>query len=90
MNQVEGNVPNSVGNLSSQLLFLLLAYNQLSGEFPSGIAKLHKLISVALNVNKFIGVVPDWIGTLRNLQKVTLNNNFFTGAIPYLFQTCLS
>ncbi|CAD6254566.1 unnamed protein product [Miscanthus lutarioriparius] len=85
MNQLEGNVPNSVGNLSSQLLFLQLAYNQLSGEFPSGIANLHKLISVALNVNKFIGVVPDWIGTLRNLQKVTLNNNFFTGAIPSSF-----
>ncbi|CAL5010109.1 unnamed protein product [Urochloa decumbens] len=85
VNLLEGNVPNSVGNLSSQLLLLYLAYNQLSGEFPSGIANLHKLISVALNVNKFIGVVPDWIGTLTNLQKVTLNNNFFTGAIPSSF-----
>lgn len=85
VNLLEGNVPNSVGNLSNQLQVLYLAYNQLSGEFPSGIANLHKLISVALNVNKFIGVVPDWIGTLTNLQKVTLSNNFFTGAIPSSF-----
>ncbi|KAF8712825.1 hypothetical protein HU200_028598 [Digitaria exilis] len=73
VNLLEGNVPNSVGNLSNQLQVLYLAYNQLSGEFPSGIANLHKLISVALNVNKFIGV------------KVTLSNNFFTGAIPSSF-----
>lgn len=84
-NSLEGNVPNAVGNLSSQLLKLFLSRNHLSGFFPSGIANLPKLINVALQMNKFIGAVPDWIGTLTNLEQVSLDNNFFTGSIPSSF-----
>ncbi|KAJ1256504.1 hypothetical protein BS78_K012000 [Paspalum vaginatum] len=85
VNRLQGNVPDSVGNLSGQLLYLYLANNQLSGFFPSGIANLRGLISVALNGNKLTGVVPDWIGSLGNLQKVALSSNFFTGEIPSSF-----
>ncbi|KAJ1256496.1 hypothetical protein BS78_K011200 [Paspalum vaginatum] len=84
-NNFEGSVPNSVGNLSSQLLKLYFSKNQLSGGFPSGIANLRKLINIALEVNKFTGAVPDWIGTLTNVQQVSLDNNFFTESIPSSF-----
>ncbi|CAL4956097.1 unnamed protein product [Urochloa decumbens] len=81
-NLLEGNVPNSLANLSSKLQYLYLATNQLSGDFPSGIAKLGNLISVALSMNRFTGTVPEWLGTLTNLQMVSLSRNLFTGDIP--------
>jgi hypothetical protein len=59
-----------------------LAENQLSGDFPSGIANLRNLFTITLGENQFTGVVPDWIGTLTKLQEISLFKNFFTGSIP--------
>ncbi|CAM0146221.1 unnamed protein product [Urochloa decumbens] len=81
-NSLKGNVPNSIGNLSSQLQYLFLAKNQLSGKFPSAIANLHSLIIVALRMNKFIGAVPECLGTLKSLQVLRLDSNNFTGHVP--------
>ncbi|KAJ1274704.1 hypothetical protein BS78_05G082300 [Paspalum vaginatum] len=85
-NLLEGNVPTSVGNLSNQLQYLHLAENQLSGDFPSGVTNLHRLIIVALEFNQFTGELPQQIGTLKSLQELTLGYNIFTGLIP----SCLS
>ncbi|XP_062182937.1 receptor kinase-like protein Xa21 [Phragmites australis] len=84
-NCLEGHVPNSLGNISNQLKYLYLGENQLSGDFPSGIANLRNLIIVSLGKNQFTGVVPEWLGTLKNLQIVSLHSNFFTGVIPSTF-----
>ncbi|XP_062181743.1 putative receptor-like protein kinase At3g47110 [Phragmites australis] len=84
-NLLRGHVPASLGNLTNQLQYLYLAENQLSGEFPPGIANLHSLFIVSLSVNHFTGALPEWLGTLKNLQKVSLGSNFFTGAIPSSF-----
>nr|BAM45642.1 leucine-rich repeat receptor kinase (LRR-RK) [Sorghum bicolor] len=81
-NYLTGKVPNSVGNLSSQLQGLYLGGNQLSGDFPSGIANLRNLVVVSLFENKFTGLLPEWLGTLNSLQVVQLTNNLFTGPIP--------
>nr|TKV99574.1 hypothetical protein SEVIR_8G052700v2 [Setaria viridis] len=81
-NRLQGNVPESLGNLSSQLRYLYLANNHLSGDFPSGIAKLRSLISIELGGNRFTGAVPEWLGTLKSLQRLQLDNNIFTGPIP--------
>ncbi|TVU26369.1 hypothetical protein EJB05_28912, partial [Eragrostis curvula] len=81
-NLLEGNVPNTLGNISGQLHYLYLADNQLSGDFPSGISNLRELILLALEGNHFTGLVPEWLGSLKNLQKVTLNNNLLSGVIP--------
>jgi hypothetical protein len=80
-NRLEGNVPDSFGNLSSQLRYLYLANNQLSGDFPSGVAKLSSLISIELGGNRFTGAVPEWLGTLKSLQRLQLDRNIFTGPI---------
>ncbi|KAG0528965.1 hypothetical protein BDA96_05G057500 [Sorghum bicolor] len=81
-NQLEGHVPTSLGNLSSELHTLLLGYNQLSGGFPSGVANLRNLIQFGLPGNQFTGKVPEWLETIKSLQLLDLANNNFTGFIP--------
>ncbi|WVZ54015.1 hypothetical protein U9M48_004885 [Paspalum notatum var. saurae] len=81
-NLLEGNVPSSVGNLSSQLQGLYLSGNQLSGHFPFGVTNLHSLIIVALENNHFTGELPERLGILKSLQILELGYNKFTGPIP--------
>ncbi|KAK1646921.1 hypothetical protein QYE76_064726 [Lolium multiflorum] len=81
-NHLEGYIPSSLSNLSSQLQNLYLGRNQLAGGFPSGIANLPNLIVLGMNNNRFTGVVPQWLGTLKNLQILGLAGNIFTGFIP--------
>ncbi|KAJ1274713.1 hypothetical protein BS78_05G082600 [Paspalum vaginatum] len=81
-NLLEGNVPTSVGNLSSQLQGLYLSENQLSGHFPFAVTNLHSLIIVALENNHFTGELPERLGILRSLQILELGYNKFTGPIP--------
>jgi Leucine-rich repeat (LRR) protein len=50
-NQLEGQVPSSLGNLSVQLQRLYLGNNQLSGSFPMGIKHLPNLIVLGLEKN---------------------------------------
>ncbi|KAJ1274663.1 hypothetical protein BS78_05G078900 [Paspalum vaginatum] len=84
-NRLEGNVPDSIGNLSSQLRYLYMARNQLSGDFPSGVAKLRNLVGIELGANQLTGVLPEWLGALKYLQILKLDRNIFTGQIPSSF-----
>ncbi|KAF8711090.1 hypothetical protein HU200_029096 [Digitaria exilis] len=93
-NRLEGNVPDSLGNLTIQLRYLYLARNHLSGDFPSGIAKLGSLVSIEfganqftgvilqLDYNKFTGVIPSSLCNLSNLAVLTLELNQLDGYIP--------
>ncbi|CAL4897942.1 unnamed protein product [Urochloa decumbens] len=81
-NQLEGQVPSSLGNLSFELQRLYLGNNQLSGDFPSGIKNLPNLIILGLENNQFTGMVPGWLGTLKELQGVDLRRNKLSGPIP--------
>ncbi|CAO2145992.1 unnamed protein product [Urochloa humidicola] len=81
-NQLEGQVPNSLGNFSVQLQSLYLGQNQLSGSFPSGISNLPNLIVLGLDYNQFTGYLPQWLGDQKTLQVLSLTNNNFTGFIP--------
>ncbi|KAG0528980.1 hypothetical protein BDA96_05G058900 [Sorghum bicolor] len=84
-NRLWGHVPASLGSLTSQLQYLYMSENQLSGEFPSGVANLGNLFIVSLDANQFSGALPEWLGSLQNLQKVLLGSNYFSGAIPSSF-----
>ncbi|CAL4891129.1 unnamed protein product [Urochloa decumbens] len=81
-NQLEGQVPSSLGNLSFELQRLYLGNNQLSGDFPSGIKNLPNLIILGLENNQFTGMVPGWLGTIKKLQGVDLSRNKLSGPIP--------
>jgi len=81
-NCLEGHVPASLGNLSSQLHTLYLSQNNLSARFPSGIEYLPNLTRLALEYNQFTGGIPEWLGSLKKLQTVRLDHNNFTGFLP--------
>ncbi|KAL6641992.1 hypothetical protein ACP70R_020173 [Stipagrostis hirtigluma subsp. patula] len=81
-NQLEGQIPSSIGNLSVRLQVLLFGSNKISGYFPTGIENLRSLSALGLEENQFTGAIPEGLGTLKNLQILSLSNNAFTGHIP--------
>ncbi|RZC47679.1 hypothetical protein C5167_040624, partial [Papaver somniferum] len=66
-NKLSGRLPFAVGKLSNLLeeypnslgiILLDLSYNELSGEIPSDLRKLNKLIKLNLSHNKLFGSIP--------------------------------
>lgn len=82
-NQLHGDLPSSVGNLSIMLRHLDLGANHLSGIVPPGIGKYPDLSSLGLSYNNLTGTIEKWIGSLRKLQGLYLEGNNFIGSIPY-------
>ncbi|KAJ0465981.1 putative protein kinase RLK-Pelle-LRR-XII-1 family [Helianthus annuus] len=80
--QLGGVLPNSLGNFSSKLRYLVMESNYLSGSIPSSIGNLLGLTTVSLSVNSFTGMIPESIGKLQNLQILYLAANYFSGVIP--------
>ncbi|KAD5962099.1 hypothetical protein E3N88_13572 [Mikania micrantha] len=79
---LQGTLPRSIGNLSSQLSYLSFEENKLHGNLPSSIGNLVGLTTLVLAYNQFTGNIPSTIGMLQNLQDVGLNNNQLSGPIP--------
>ncbi|KAD5962100.1 hypothetical protein E3N88_13573 [Mikania micrantha] len=79
---LQGTLPRSIGNLSSQLAYLSFDENKLHGNLPSSIGNLVGLSTLVLSYNQFTGNIPSTIGMLQNLQDVGLNNNQLSGPIP--------
>ncbi|KAM0019497.1 putative protein kinase RLK-Pelle-LRR-XII-1 family [Helianthus debilis subsp. tardiflorus] len=81
-NQLGGVLPNSLGNFSSKLSFLVMDSNYLSGSLPSSIGNLLRLATISLAGNHFKGMIPESISNLQNLQILYLDDNYFSGVIP--------
>ncbi|CAH1438733.1 unnamed protein product [Lactuca virosa] len=81
-NQLRGVLPDSVGNLSSQLKSLAFGRNLIYGNLPAGIGNLVKLESLAMQINQLTGVIPSEIGNLENLKLLYLHDNNFIGKFP--------
>lgn len=84
-NQLEGHIPNSIGNLSTNLQYLILSGNKLSGIVPPSIGNLQSLTWLALDFNNLTGPIDEWIGKLTNLGRLNLRENNFTGPINSTF-----
>ncbi|XP_047306525.1 putative receptor-like protein kinase At3g47110 [Impatiens glandulifera] len=82
MNQFGGVLPDSVGNLSSNMHFFALGGNQLQGMIPPTIGKLINLSLLGLFNNRFTGPIPSTIGKLQKLQRIVLHGNQLSGTIP--------
>ncbi|GLU15020.1 hypothetical protein SLE2022_315500 [Rubroshorea leprosula] len=84
-NQLSGEFPSSVANLSANLQHFCFSDNSLTGGFPQGVEKFQNLISVSIEGNSFTGEIPSTIAKLRNLQKFAAYQNMFSGNIPDIF-----
>ncbi|KAL5566087.1 hypothetical protein UlMin_029251 [Ulmus minor] len=83
-NDIAGNIPESIGNLSS-LVHLNLSYNSLDGKLPASFGKLGQLQRLYLGKNRLLGPIPDDMGKMDNLGLLYLNDNLINGSIsPFL------
>ncbi|XBI62934.1 hypothetical protein VPH35_043446 [Triticum aestivum] len=81
-NKLEGVLPNSIANLSTNLIILGLANNMLQGNIPEGIGNLVNLQYLHLEDNLLHGKIPESIGNLAILGELYLSNNSLSGPIP--------
>ncbi len=80
-NQLSGNPPIELGNLSN-LKNLYLGDNQLTGSIPIELGNLSNLICLDLQSNQFANSIPKELENLSNLQALHLGSNQLSGSIP--------
>lgn len=80
-NNLQGNLPLTVGNLTN-LEYLDLSNNQLSGRMPRELRKFNNLKYLDLSGNQFKGTVPATLHKMNNLAYLNLGSNKFEGELP--------
>ena len=81
-NQFEGVLPNSIGNLSTQLTKLCLGGNKISGTISAALQNLINLTGLGMNLNIFTGVIPTYFGKFQEMQGLYFWGNNLLGKIP--------
>nr|XP_051199802.1 LOW QUALITY PROTEIN: receptor kinase-like protein Xa21 [Lolium perenne] len=81
-NKLEGVLPNSIANLSTNLIFLSIKSNMLRGNIPQGLGNLVNLKYLRLENNLLHGNIPESIGNLGMLGELFLSYNSLSGPIP--------
>jgi hypothetical protein len=88
-NDLNGNIPPELGNLSNLKELRLpgrriiggISY-QLMGNIPAELGNLSNLEWLELSENQLSGNIPPELGNLSNLQHIFLDNNLLSGCIP--------
>ena len=80
-NNVNGEIPSELGNLSS-LTSLHLGNNQLDGGIPPELGSLSNLTELGLFNNQLSGEIPSELDNLSNLTWLHLDGNQLDGEIP--------
>ncbi|KAK4418418.1 hypothetical protein Salat_2254600 [Sesamum alatum] len=84
-NGLEGNVPESIGNLT-EVLKIDLSYNAFSGRMPEILKGLKSLEFLDLSYNRFGNYgVPLFLAEMPSLREVYLSGNFLGGKIPEMW-----
>ncbi|XP_049932168.1 probable LRR receptor-like serine/threonine-protein kinase At3g47570 isoform X2 [Nymphaea colorata] len=81
-NFLNGVLPASLGNFSSNLQVIDMAINQIGGAIPSEVTNLTYLNRLDLGSNRISGMIPSGIGKLQNLQGLYIGRNMLEGPIP--------
>ncbi|RZC47554.1 hypothetical protein C5167_040496 [Papaver somniferum] len=82
MNQLVGTLPKQLIGLSSLSMQLNLSWNHLTGNLPSEVGNLERIINLDLSNNQLSGEIPSSLGNCLGLQILNLNGNLFEGIIP--------
>ncbi|KAF7825808.1 putative LRR receptor-like serine/threonine-protein kinase [Senna tora] len=81
-NNFGGVLPDSIANLSTQLVQLAIGGNNIYGTIPATLGKYTNLIALALGFNRLTGTIPASFGKLQKIQLLELGENQFSGEIP--------
>ncbi len=81
LNQLIGEMPSTIGNLTSLKNFYLHK-NQLSGGIPVSIGGLTNLTHLQFQDNNLTGPIPASLGNLSSLKLLSLYNNELNGVLP--------
>ncbi|KAF8026484.1 hypothetical protein BT93_F3076 [Corymbia citriodora subsp. variegata] len=81
-NQLAGELPSLIGNLSVHLQQFCIDGNHLIKEFPDVLHRYQNLIALSIQQNWFAGKFPSTVGRVRQLQKLEAYGNNFDGEIP--------
>uniref|UniRef100_M1D7U9 Verticillium wilt disease resistance protein Ve2 n=1 Tax=Solanum tuberosum TaxID=4113 RepID=M1D7U9_SOLTU len=84
-NRFEGDIPNSIGSLSS-LVLLNLSHNSFHGHIPAEIAKLQALKALDFSWNRLIGEIPGLLSCLTVFEVLNLSYNHLAGRSSIHFQ----
>ncbi|XP_010273699.1 PREDICTED: putative leucine-rich repeat receptor-like serine/threonine-protein kinase At2g24130 [Nelumbo nucifera] len=81
-NNLGGQLPSVIGNLSTTFAVLHLEENLLSGSIPPSISNLVNFTFLNLSSNLFNGSIPPELSRIGGLERICLSNNSLTGEIP--------
>ncbi|MBA0621980.1 hypothetical protein Godav_007555 [Gossypium davidsonii] len=81
-NNLTGVLPDSIGNLSTNLNQFRIETNFISGTIPKGIGNLVGVEYLGLFENMFTSTIPDSIGKFSKLKYLYAYTNRITGEIP--------
>ncbi|KAI5669847.1 hypothetical protein M9H77_19700 [Catharanthus roseus] len=81
-NNFGGKLPQSIGNLSLEIQFIGLGFNNISGNIPISLMRLVNLYTLSMGNNFFTGTIPMNFYKLEHLQVLSLHTNMLTGVIP--------
>ncbi|XP_042383652.1 receptor-like protein EIX2 [Zingiber officinale] len=73
---------NEYTNALSAVASIDLSNNNISGEIPKEITKLHGLDFLNLSNNHLIGRIPENLGAMKELESLDLSMNYLMGEIP--------
>ncbi|MCD7455781.1 hypothetical protein HAX54_029565 [Datura stramonium] len=82
INRLSGPLLLGKGNIVSNLDFLSISYNRISGHIPSNICQLTELKTLVISFNKIIGEIPRNIDCLSKLEEFYIGDNPIKGTIP--------
>ncbi|XP_020236204.1 probable LRR receptor-like serine/threonine-protein kinase At3g47570 isoform X2 [Cajanus cajan] len=80
-NNFGGYLPNSLGNLSTQLSQLFLGGNHILGEIPATLGNLISLTLLTMEDNNIDGNIPTTFRKFQKMQRLRLSGNKLLGEI---------
>ncbi|XP_011002909.1 PREDICTED: receptor-like protein 12 [Populus euphratica] len=86
-NSLSSNIPQCLGNFSTELSVLNLRSNSFHGTIPGSFTEGNKVRSLDLNGNELEGSLPLSLANCKMLEVLDLGNNYINDSFPLWLQT---